>query len=95
MGAKPQLHRKSYLTDDYAYDAANNHGAKVYENPFPLLADLIENRSGGFHFFHSGHGVYSFGDHMNDSKSIVPVIGNRFPAVDLISGKKDEQAYIQ
>ena len=94
-GQYRQLHRKSYLTDDYAYDAANNHGAKVYENPFPLLADLIEDRSEGFHFFHSGHGVYSFGDHMNDSKSIVPVIDNRFPAVDLISTKLNEQAYLQ
>lgn len=94
-GQYRQLHRKSYLTDDYAYDAANNHGAKVYENPFPLLVDLIENKSGGFHFFHSGRGVYSFGDHMNDSKSIIPVIDNRFPAVDLLCGTKKEQAYLQ
>ena len=77
------------------FDAANNHGAKVYENPFPLLVDLIENKSGGFHFFHSGRGVYSFGDHMNDSKSIIPVIDNRFPKVDLLCGTKNEQAYLQ
>ena len=94
-GQYRQLHRSQYLTDDYAYDAATNFGAKVYENPFPLLVSLIENRSGGFHIFYSGHGVYSFGDHMNDSKSIVPVIDNRFPAVDLLINQSNKHNYLQ
>lgn len=84
-GQYKKLVQSEYLTDDFSYDAANNFGRKVFENPFPLLVDLIENRSGGFYLFPRNDGLFRFGNHMNDTKSIVIQIDNRFSAVDLIS----------
>lgn len=93
-GQYRQLIRSQYLTDDYAHDAATNFGRKVYENPFNLLQDLIEDKSSCFYLFSgsSKDGEYSFGDHSNDSKSIIPVISNRFPAIDLIDGENQKLA---
>lgn len=78
-GQYRQLLTTNVCTDDFFGDAANNFGRKVHENPFELLISLIENRSNCFHLFHSGNGVYSFGDHRNDNKTIIPVLENRFP----------------
>ena len=96
-GQYRQLIRSQYLTDDYAHDAATNFGRKVYENPFNLLKELIEDKSGGFHLFKrsADSGQYAFGDHMNDCKSIIPIIDNRFPSIDLLDEQLKKQLMLQ
>jgi len=75
--------RQDYkYTDDYSFDASDDFGKKVFENPFRLLSDLIENRGKGFTVFRSAD-EFSFGPHSNDSKSLKPVIDNRFPSFDI------------
>ncbi|PKG68683.1 J domain-containing protein [Pseudoalteromonas sp. GutCa3] len=77
------LQRNYRYTDDYSYDSASNFGQKVFENPFKLLKELIEDRSQCFHVFKYNNG-FSFGQHSNDGNSVIPSIENRFPSFDLI-----------
>lgn len=76
------------LTDDYAWDAANNGGRKLHTNPFPLLKSLIEDRSSGFYVYQrsnkSGGIELSFSEYSAENKSLIVELSNRFPKVDLV-----------
>jgi len=81
-GQYRKLIQQQYLTDDYIFDAESNNGRKVFENPFELIKNLIENKSSCFHLY-VRKDVYSFGDHMNDSKTVIPILTNRFSVFDI------------
>ena len=76
----------SRLTDDYAFDAANDFGRGMIGNPFSLVEDMVER--GGTRVYSRGRkdGVFewSFGNHSNDHKSVEIVLGNDFPKESLV-----------
>ena len=81
----------SHLTDDYAFDNANNFGRGLIPNPFPLVKKYIEDMSprvymGGT----ASDGItesptWNFGLHMNDSNELTFELNNDFPMETLIS----------
>lgn len=80
-----QLYQSYRYTDDYAHDAAMNYGRQML-NPYGLVEDLVRNKSSCRNLFDRG-GEISFGNHMNDSKSLVFELSNRFPVVSLESNE--------
>lgn len=55
----------------------------MIHTPFRMLFKLIESPSSCFMLYKSGDS-WSFGDHSNDSKSVIPVLSNRFPELDFL-----------
>ncbi len=75
-----------HYTDDYALDAASNFGEGYIPNPLRYFKEYFNTSLDRISFW---NGKVSFGPHSNSSYSFVFVLGNRYPAVDLVEEETD------
>ncbi len=86
-----RLKQNYYLTDDYAADAASNSREGYIQNPIAMFEKVLTDDLHLYERSRDGVVELSFGCHMNDGRSIIINLDNRYPLVDM---EQEEMLYL-